>query len=110
MSTGLIAYQVLKRVIQLTGKRIADPDIEAIKDARALLVHLVKKSKPKKLVETLFANEAMDLPNVEIRPRRYTPIDKEKEIGRWKVIERELQARGLPVTGKGMVPMGQPIS
>lgn len=31
--------------------------------------------------------------------RRFTPIDKEKETGRWKVIEEELTRRGLPVTG-----------
>jgi len=40
------------------------------------------------------------MPNVEIFPRRHTPIDKEKEVGRWKVIERELQKKGLPVTGR----------
>lgn len=27
-------------------------------------------------------------------------MDKEKEVGRWKVIEKELQDRGLPVLGK----------
>jgi len=58
----------------------------------------------------LFANEAVDLPNVEIRERRYTPIDREKEIGRWKVIEQELEKRGLPVTGKGFVAVGDPIA
>ena len=39
------------------------------------------------------------LPNVEIFPRRHTPVDKEKTVGRWKVIEKELQKRGLPVLG-----------
>lgn len=96
--------------MQLTGRRLADPDIGSIDDIRALLTHLVKKPKPKKLVETLFANDAVDLPNVDILERRYTPIDKEKEIGRWKVIERELKARGLPVTGKGLVAVGDPIA
>ncbi len=38
-------------------------------------------------------------PNVMILSRRETPVDKEKEVGRWKLIERELRARGLPVLG-----------
>ena len=41
------------------------------------------------------------LSNVVISGRRQTPIDKEKELGRWKVIERTLKERGLPVTGMG---------
>ncbi|KAL6718551.1 hypothetical protein ACLMJK_004643 [Lecanora helva] len=102
--------KVLKRVMQLTGRRLSDPDIQSIYDSRTLLTHLVKKPKPKKLAETLFTREELDLPNVEIRDRRYTPIDKEKEIGRWKVIERELQLRGLPVTGKGLTTVGDPVA
>lgn len=35
--------------------------------------------------------------NVKILPRRETEISLEKEVGRWKVIERELEKRGLPV-------------
>jgi len=85
--------------MQLTGMRIPDPDIACITNTKALLGHLVRKPKPKKLAESLFANEVAELPNVQIIERRFTPIDKEKEIGRWKVIEKELQARGLPVTG-----------
>ena len=90
--------QILKRVMQLTGKRIPDPEIAGIVNPRQLMVHLVKKPKPKKLAET--TNRLADLPNVQIFDRRFTPIDREKEVGRWKVIEEELQARGLPVTGK----------
>lgn len=96
--------------MQLSGRRISDPDIANIKDAKALLAHLVKKPKPKKLVQTLRANKAVSLPNVELRDRRYTPIDKEKEIGRWKVIEKELKARGLPVTGKGTIAVGHRVA
>ncbi|KAK5047226.1 hypothetical protein LTR84_006748 [Exophiala bonariae] len=39
-------------------------------------------------------------PNVMVLPRRETPVDKEKEVGRWKLIEKELIERGLPVLGK----------
>ncbi|KIW86902.1 uncharacterized protein Z519_12524 [Cladophialophora bantiana CBS 173.52] len=36
-------------------------------------------------------------PNVMIFPRRETQVDREMEVGRWKVIKRELEDRGLPV-------------
>ncbi|KIX94693.1 uncharacterized protein Z520_09739 [Fonsecaea multimorphosa CBS 102226] len=36
-------------------------------------------------------------PNVMIFPRRETEVDREMEVGRWKVIRRELENRGLPV-------------
>lgn len=39
--------------------------------------------------------------NVVVSGRRVTPIDKEKVVGRWKVIEAELEKRRLPVTGRG---------
>lgn len=100
---------MLKRVTQLTGRRIPDPDIAKIEDAKGLFFHLVRKPKPKKLVQTLRTKQAVGLPNVELHGKRYTPIDKEKEIGRWKVIEQELKARGLPVTGKGTVRLGQRV-
>lgn len=37
------------------------------------------------------------LPNVKIYSKRVTEMQKEKEIGRWKVIEYALRERGLPV-------------
>ncbi len=92
--------------MQLTGMRIPDPDVQSITNTKALLGHLVRKPKAKKLAESLFANEVSELPNVQIVDRRYTPVDKEKEVGRWKVIERELTARGLPITGNGAGPKG----
>ena len=62
---------------------------------------LTERPKPKKLAEQLIGKPGFaKMPNVQIFDRRYTPIDKEKEVGRWKVIESELQKRGLPVTGK----------
>ena len=57
--------------------------------------------KPKSIAETLLMKENLaHLPNLKIMGRRETPVDKEKEIGRWKVIEAELEERGLPVLGK----------
>lgn len=86
--------------MQLTGKRISDPDISQIDTARSLLDLLAQKPKPKKLAEVLLNHEDLiSVPNVRIFGRRYTPIDKERDVGRWKVIEKELRRRGLPVTG-----------
>jgi len=53
------------------------------------------------LAETLATKtELASLPNVKIMGRRETPVDKEKAVGRWKVIEAELRSRGLPVLGR----------
>lgn len=88
--------------MQLTGIRIPDPAIPELTTAKMLLGHLVRKPKPKKLADRLVANEEIiSLPNLHIMDRRYTPIDREKEIGRWKIIEKELIKRDLPVTGRG---------
>jgi len=87
-----VKFAVLKRVMQLTGTRIPDNAIKDITNAKALVGHLVKKPKPKKLAEILLVSESLaSLPNLHIMDRRYTPIDREKEVGRWKVIEKELE-------------------
>jgi hypothetical protein len=59
------------------------------------------KPRPKNLAETLATKtELASLPNVKIMSRRETPVDKEKAVGRWKIIEAELRSRGLPVFGR----------
>lgn len=86
--------------MQLTGSRIPDPLIHNLSTTKALFAHLVTKPKPRKLAEFLQLKEELKgLPNLQMMDRRYTPIDREKEVGRWKVIERELQRRDLPITG-----------
>jgi len=63
---------------------------------------MIRKPKPKKLAELVEQTGIMqELPNVQFYPRRVTPIDKEQMVGRWKLIQKELQARELPVTGTG---------
>lgn len=42
--------------------------------------------------------------NVKAHAQRISYVDKEKSIGRWKVIEEELKARDLPVLGTGNAP------
>ena len=67
---------------------------------QALLTHLITPPKPRKLVDALKQKEdLLALPNVSVFERRVTPIDKEKSVGRWKIIEQELKSRDLPVTG-----------
>lgn len=91
---------MVKRVIQLTGHRIPDPVITQIHDIRSIQNYLITPPKPKKLAQALLQDEQLtSLPNVKIYDRRITPIDKERAVGRWKVIERELHDKGLPVTG-----------
>lgn len=40
------------------------------------------------------------LANVVVSGRRVSPVDKEKPVGRWKLIEAELNSRRLPVVGR----------
>lgn len=86
--------------MQLTGVRVPDSVIASANTAKALLNHLITKPKPRKLVEALVQkDELITLPNVSIYADRITPIDKETTVGRWKVIKKELEERGLPITG-----------
>ena len=50
--------------------------------------------------------ELLDLPNVAVYPKRLSIVDKEKSVGRWKIIEQELKARSLPVFGKDELRQG----
>ena len=86
--------------MQLTGIRIPDSAINSAHTVRSLLTYITRKPKPAKLFEALAERQDLvALPNVKIFNRRITPIDKEKMVGRWKVIEKELESRGLPITG-----------
>lgn len=96
----LTCRQVIKRVTQLTGIRIPDPVIAESATAGILLNKITTRPAPKKLADKLEQDQKLaKLPNVKISSRRITPIDKEKEVGRWKVIEQKLLDRNLPVTG-----------
>ncbi|KAH7050311.1 ribosomal subunit 39S-domain-containing protein [Macrophomina phaseolina] len=95
-----VKFAVVKRVMQLTGIRIPDPVIADSATAGILLNKITVRPEPKKLADKLGHDQKFaKLPNVKISSRRITPIDKEKEVGRWKVIEQKLLDRNLPVTG-----------
>ncbi|KAI9673486.1 MAG: hypothetical protein M1817_002949 [Caeruleum heppii] len=94
-------FAIFKRVAHLTGTRIADPVLSTSQTVSDILAHLLTPPKPPKLYDALQDKEELvGLPNVAVYPRRVTPIDKQVMVGRWKVIERELRKRGLPVTGR----------
>ncbi|KAJ2898938.1 hypothetical protein MKZ38_003571 [Zalerion maritima] len=101
-----LKFAVTKRIYQLTGHRIHDYKLHSILTVGGLLKVLHSKPKPTKLFEFIEERkpELTNLPNVKVYSRRVTPIDKEKEVGRWKVIERELEKRGLPATGHSHLP------
>ncbi|KAK4643215.1 hypothetical protein QC761_403570 [Podospora bellae-mahoneyi] len=93
-------YFVAKRIYKLTGHRIPDGKLVAINSGGVLLKEIVKPPKAKKLAEEIENKQLFQsLPNVKMFARRVTPIDKEKMVGRWKVIREELERRGLPVIG-----------
>ena len=94
--------QVTKRILQLSGHLLPDAKLAGTNTVGALLSVLVKPPKPKKLAEDIqLSGELTKLPNVTVYNRRVTSIDKEKMVGRWKVIAAELEKRDLPVTGTG---------
>ncbi|SPQ26722.1 df878db1-43fb-43c0-9089-fd467e82150e [Thermothielavioides terrestris] len=98
----VVKFFAAKRIQQLTGHRIPDGKLVAIRTIDSLLKQLVEPPKPKKLAELVEATGAFKgLPNVRVFPRRVTPIDKEKMVGRWKIIVKELEKRNLPVVGTG---------
>jgi hypothetical protein len=101
--------QTVKAFSRLTQRTIADPFLNTLaRNPNSTYAHIVDhyldavyKPTPKNLYETLISNSQLtSQSNVMILPRRETPIDREKEVGRWKVIEKELKERGLPVMGR----------
>ena len=85
--------------MQLTGHRIPDPAISSANTLSDLYNTVKMRERPKRLARTKEMKKVDKTPNVNVHPTRRTPIHKETEVGRWKVIEDELNARDLPVTG-----------
>lgn len=82
--------------MQLTGIRIPDAAIKSSNTAKSLLNILITPPKPRKLAEALEQkDDLIQLQNVKIYQARRSFYDKEEDIGRLKVIEEELQARGI---------------
>jgi hypothetical protein len=82
--------------MQLTGIRLPDAAIKSTNTAKVLLNHLITPPKPRKLFEALEQKgDLFELENVTVHPRRRCLKEKERDIGRWKIIKKEWMARGL---------------
>ncbi|KAI9728113.1 MAG: hypothetical protein M1834_007829 [Cirrosporium novae-zelandiae] len=98
-------FPTLKRITQLTGYRIPDAPLTNILKSHSntitgsqIVSLLARKPKPTKLSEVLLETEELiGLKNVVISEKRERPEAWDKRIGRWKVIEKELRRRDLPV-------------
>lgn len=102
MSQLTTLLQVAKRVYQLTGRAIPDAKLFEIKSAHDLLAAVVKPPPPRSVYEAVQQRGQLDkLPNVQVHSKRVTPVDKARTVGSWKVIEKELEKRDLPVLGHG---------
>ncbi|PYH93502.1 hypothetical protein BO71DRAFT_399718 [Aspergillus ellipticus CBS 707.79] len=91
-------FAFLKRFSQLTGHYFPDPVIHQISTVQQAVAYVQGelKPKPKKLAEHLAENEGLQgMPNVKIFGKRRTTLHKDDEMGRKKIIEAELRARGL---------------
>ena len=80
--------------------RLSDPLISSATSLNDLYQAYKIKPAPKKLAQSPeLQSLSSALPNITVHRSRVTPIKKEQQVGRWKVIEEELTRRGLPVTG-----------
>ncbi|RYO89241.1 hypothetical protein DL766_004549 [Monosporascus sp. MC13-8B] len=96
-------FAVMKRIFQLTGQLVPDHKLPEVTNVHALLRILQKPPKPQTLTEEILKQrqELVELPNVTFSAKRVTRGDKEKAVGRFKLIEEELRKRDLPLEGHG---------
>lgn len=109
---GDVLFDVVKRVVQLTGRRIPDPEVSKMKtiaDLRMspfpllgvincwllaltiIVEYFEHKPKPKKLYEVLAEKDLPSIPNVKVFGSRVRPWDKEKMIGRERPFEKVVE-------------------
>ncbi|KAI0888491.1 ribosomal subunit 39S-domain-containing protein [Annulohypoxylon maeteangense] len=98
-----IKFAVTKRIFQLTGHRIQDFQLSGITNVQTLLHVVQKPAKPKTLTQEIQEKrqDLTQLPNVFVAAKRITRGDKEKAVGRFKLIEEQYKKRQLPLVGHG---------
>ena len=98
-----VKFAVTKRIFQLTGQLVPDHKLPEVTNVNTLLRVLQKPPKPQTLTEEILKRrqELVQLPNVTFSAKRVTRGDKEKAVGRFKLIEEELRKRDLPLEGHG---------
>lgn len=99
-----------KRLFQLTGHRVPDHNLPNVKDVQSLLRMVQKPPKPKTLNEEIKRRQELpSMPNVQISAKRVTRGQKDQALGRFKLIARELEKRGLPLRGHGGAQKGREV-
>jgi hypothetical protein len=81
--------------MQQTGRRIGDAYISRCTTAGSVFEFLRKKTDKEKLAKIVKTEKTLDLPNVTLNEREVSAIHEDLELGRWKVIRQELDARLL---------------
>ncbi|KAI1654915.1 ribosomal subunit 39S-domain-containing protein [Daldinia decipiens] len=112
LSDPRIKFAVTKRIFQLTGQLIRDHQLSSIADVRSLLHAVQKPPKLKTLTQEIQERrqDLVQLPNVSFATKRVTRGDREKAVGRFKLIEEELKKRDLPLVGHGFVRKNRELS
>lgn len=85
--------------MQLTGNRVPDILISNAKDFQQLHKAFATKEAPKKLHDTRELQQLGDVANIQVHASRRTRVHRDKEIGRWKLIEEEMNVRNMPTRG-----------
>ncbi|KAI0116780.1 ribosomal subunit 39S-domain-containing protein [Daldinia grandis] len=112
LSDPRIKFAVTKRIFQLTGKLVHDHQLSGITDVRSLLQAVQKPPKLKTLTQEIQERrqDLVQLPNVSFATKRITRGDREKAVGRFKLIEEELKKRDLPLVGHGFTRKNRELS
>ncbi|ODM17172.1 hypothetical protein SI65_07571 [Aspergillus cristatus] len=90
-------FAFLKRFSQLSG-HFPDPTLHSISNVKEVVDLILKtlNPKPTKLADQLFNKTSLqNRSNVKIFAKKQKASDRDEEMGRKKVIEAELRARGL---------------
>ncbi|KAF3761656.1 hypothetical protein M406DRAFT_281738, partial [Cryphonectria parasitica EP155] len=99
-----VKFAITKRIFQLTGQTIPDAKLLYVNTVGSLLSFLVKPPPARTVMQAIEQRgELAQLPNVEVFAKRQTPVHEAQRVGRWKVIQQELEKRGLPVLGSDHV-------
>ncbi|KAI0836535.1 ribosomal subunit 39S-domain-containing protein [Hypoxylon sp. FL0890] len=112
LSDPRLKFAITKRVFQLTGQLVHDHQLSSISDVRSLLHVVQTPAKPKTLTQEIQERrqDLVQLPNVSVATKRITRGDREKALGRFKLIEEELKKRDLPLEGHGFVRKNRELS
>ncbi|KAI1267916.1 ribosomal subunit 39S-domain-containing protein [Xylariaceae sp. FL1019] len=106
-----LRFAVTKRVFQLTGQLVPDHRLPLLSDVSSLLQTITTPPKPVTLTQEIQLNrqELVNMPNVSVATKRVTKAHKEEKLGRLKIMQAELEKRGLPLWGHGGAMKGKDL-